>query len=87
MKVIMHTNIVHTIQEECNALLARCAVYMRVTDRTGTKLYALIAKLEIAVWHHLRRYIDRYNNTRRMQCIVGSIYAVVERVQNYARNR
>ena len=39
---------VNILVEECNAFLARCAIY---TCDNGTKLCALIAKLEITVWH------------------------------------
>ena len=48
-----HTPIISSVPliliEERNALLAHCTIYTRVT--TGTKLFALIVKLEIRVWH------------------------------------
>ena len=39
----------YIILEECNVLLTRYAIYTHVT--TGTNFCALIAKLEIMVWH------------------------------------
>ena len=38
------------ITRRMHALLARYAVYMRVTD--GYKIMRVIAKLGITVWHH-----------------------------------
>ena len=54
--------------EECNALLALCVIYTRVM--MGKKLCALIAKLEIMVWHCPGKiYIYIYNyKYREISC-------------------
>ena len=48
------------ILEECNALLPHCIVSGMVYTRgglRGTTLCALIAKLEITVWHQLGKIL------------------------------
>ena len=73
------------------------AVYTAVVllrCKTCAKLCALIAKLEIGVWHMAMRTNFLYSS-RRMQCIVGSLYAactaaifvVIERVQYTAYSK
>ena len=72
VKVLGHTGIYadyvilkYLEVEECNALLARYTQCIRQPSLALAKLCALIAKLEIAVWHRHEYYRYREN---RVHC-------------------